>query len=64
MRSIADTKVLDVQGNLVLLVIEEDIWTVLDITKPEAPMLLTIKRYPKSSLALCSDDEAVAETVV
>jgi hypothetical protein len=63
MRSMANAKMLDVQGNLMLLAIEEDLWAVLDITKTETPMLSILRNYPVSSLAFCSDDKVVGEIV-
>jgi hypothetical protein len=62
-RSVPNATMLDVQGNLMLLAIEEDIWAVFDITKAETPMLSILRKYPLSSLAFCSDDKVVGEIV-
>jgi hypothetical protein len=61
MRFMANAKMLDVQGSLMLLAIEDDIWAVLDMTKTETPMLSILRKYPVSSLAFCLDDKVVGE---
>ena len=63
MKSLANAKILDVQGNLLLLVIEENVWAVLDTTKTETPLFPILRNYPVSSLAFCSGDKVVGEIV-
>ena len=58
-----NANMLDAQGNLMLLAIEDDIWAVFDMNKTETPLLSILRKYPVSSLALCLDDKVVGEIV-
>jgi ABC-type dipeptide/oligopeptide/nickel transport system ATPase component len=61
--STPNAKMVDVQGNLMLLVVQDHIYTVADITKNKTPMFPIHKRYTNSSLTFCSNDKVVVETI-
>jgi hypothetical protein len=62
-RLLPETKMLDVQGDLILLLFGP-VWTIFDMTQDDSAMLPMIQRYASSSLALCTDDKVVAEVIV
>jgi hypothetical protein len=60
--SLPETKMADVQGDLILLLFGP-VWTIFDMTQDNIAMLPMIERYASASLALCADDKVVAEVI-